>query len=674
MSSPSPQLPIKTTQSAPVAHPPVPKPQTTPAPEADSATTMVQRAVNAAGGSSPQTPPTHYGSLLGQLQGRPNQQKGVLKQLQRSYGNQYVGRVIQAKLTVGQSGDKYEEEADRVADAVMRMPEDDIGSGVSVAGHIQPLRIQRMCEDYREEEERIHPKEVPGHKPTVTPALEFRLSAASGSGHPLPGSVRSFMEPRFGADFSGVRVHTGEEAEQLNRELGAQAFTHGQDVYFGAGKYSLESGLGKRLLAHELAHVVQQNDRHSVVDMSSSLTIREKATTAIQMKSQLQTVSPTQRSSATGILVPDSGPLPKAHQMTETQFKKRARETLNQAGWLEVKTLIPGNVSTRELGLGDVYIAGLENISSSANKSIEELVGETLQASYPTAEKTLTALRQMVSVTFQERFGDIQQMMESPPVPESTAEGGVHHDPDPRDAGVRLPAGVPEAAPKSETELRNLYPEISSPLAAKLAPISGSIWGPLRVLLQGLIFHSIISAGYLFGYPAPAHPLALINKGGGALGRKRTDLRDPTTSAVIEIKPLGDGGGTAQLQKYINTLGLPWHQALDIPTEAWPPSGTRANYQLSHFGIQLTLQAWNNFGVEPGMLYYELVVTPGSPVYVPTHDPQTNRRFQFRLPRVSLPRLPQPSQEVIMASSASAVAIAIVVVAAVLIPGVPPPP
>jgi hypothetical protein len=89
--------------------------------------------------------------------------------------------------------------------------------------------------------------------------VEERLNASRGSGSPLPTEVRSFMEPRFGADFSGVRVHTGGEAAQLNRDVSAQAFTHGQDIYLGEGKYAPGSDTGKQLLAHELTHVVQQN-------------------------------------------------------------------------------------------------------------------------------------------------------------------------------------------------------------------------------------------------------------------------------------------------------------------------------------------------------------------------------------------------------------------------------
>jgi hypothetical protein len=86
--------------------------------------------------------------------------------------------------------------------------------------------------------------------------LESRLNASKGGGSPLSEGVRGFMEPRFGADFSGVRVHTGSEAVQMNKELGAQAFTHGSDVYFGEGK----SPGNNELTAHELTHVMQQNE------------------------------------------------------------------------------------------------------------------------------------------------------------------------------------------------------------------------------------------------------------------------------------------------------------------------------------------------------------------------------------------------------------------------------
>jgi hypothetical protein len=88
--------------------------------------------------------------------------------------------------------------------------------------------------------------------------FERQLAASRGGGRPLPATVRNFMEPRFGADFGGVRLHTGSQAAQLNRSVSAQAFTLGQDIYLGEGKDDVTSSAGKSLLAHELTHVIQQ--------------------------------------------------------------------------------------------------------------------------------------------------------------------------------------------------------------------------------------------------------------------------------------------------------------------------------------------------------------------------------------------------------------------------------
>ncbi|MBI4539753.1 MAG: DUF4157 domain-containing protein [Gemmatimonadetes bacterium] len=97
-----------------------------------------------------------------------------------------------------------------------------------------------------------------GPRPTVTSDVERRLDEREGTGEPLPGGVRRAMEDRLGSDLSGVRVHRGGEASSLARRLDAQAFTSGQDIYFGEGKYEPETRGGQELLAHELAHTVQQ--------------------------------------------------------------------------------------------------------------------------------------------------------------------------------------------------------------------------------------------------------------------------------------------------------------------------------------------------------------------------------------------------------------------------------
>ena len=92
----------------------------------------------------------------------------------------------------------------------------------------------------------------------ATSALTSRLSSSKSNGSPLPVSTNQFMSNAFGTDFSKVRIHTGNDAIQMNQNLNARAFTHGSDVYFNRGEYSPNTSKGKRLLGHELTHVVQQ--------------------------------------------------------------------------------------------------------------------------------------------------------------------------------------------------------------------------------------------------------------------------------------------------------------------------------------------------------------------------------------------------------------------------------
>jgi hypothetical protein len=177
---------------------------------------------------------------------------------QRSFGHD-ISRIAlrrpQAKLTVGEPGDKYEQEADWMANQVMRMVVPDQLNAPNVQSRKDFL--QRKCTACAEEDK-------VQTKPSIESAtdggleignsIESRLNRSKGGGSALPDEVRGFMEPRFGADFSSVRVHTGSDAAQMNRELQAQAFTHGSDVYYGAGK----SVGNNELTAHELTHVVQQ--------------------------------------------------------------------------------------------------------------------------------------------------------------------------------------------------------------------------------------------------------------------------------------------------------------------------------------------------------------------------------------------------------------------------------
>ena len=194
----------------------------------------------------------------------PLQRAEAVQRLQQTKGNGFVQRV-QTKMTVGSAGDSYEHEADRVAERVMRMldpqtvqsqglPEDDL-QRKPIGGQITRISRQIKPEEELEEEEIQLKGERGGF--AVPQAIESRLEARRGGGQPLSTEVRGFMEPRFGADFSGVRLHSDPEGGRLSEELGARAFTRGQDIYIGSGQ-DPRTNSGQRLIAHELTHVVQQ--------------------------------------------------------------------------------------------------------------------------------------------------------------------------------------------------------------------------------------------------------------------------------------------------------------------------------------------------------------------------------------------------------------------------------
>lgn len=95
----------------------------------------------------------------------------------------------------------------------------------------------------------------------ATPDLESSIQQSRGGGQPLSDTIREPMEQAFGADFSGVKVHTDTQSDQLNQSIQARAFTTGQDVFFRQGEYDPASRGGQELIAHELTHVVQQNGK-----------------------------------------------------------------------------------------------------------------------------------------------------------------------------------------------------------------------------------------------------------------------------------------------------------------------------------------------------------------------------------------------------------------------------
>jgi hypothetical protein len=168
-----------------------------------------------------------------------------------------VKGIIQPKLKIGAPNDKYEQEADRVADQVMRMPTPDQSSPIYSSPISSINNIHRKCAGCASEDDLLQ-KKSSGITPDVTPSINSNIQSLQGKGQPLSKSERNFFEPRFGTDFSHVRLHTDNHAAKTAQSINAKAFTHGDNVVFGAGEYSSDSVEGKKLLAHELTHVVQQ--------------------------------------------------------------------------------------------------------------------------------------------------------------------------------------------------------------------------------------------------------------------------------------------------------------------------------------------------------------------------------------------------------------------------------
>lgn len=244
-----------------------------------------------------------------------NVQNGKPNAIQQLKGN-IPFFAAQAKLSVGKADDVYEKEADAMADKVVQRAESNPFNAVEsffpaspiqkkseeenpdkiqakpLSDSIKPLvqlmtneeekvqekcevcekesvfsktteneesnNIQQKCESCEHEEENIQ-KKSNGDGNTSTNTVEKTLKSTKGSGSVLPSNSKTQMERSFGADFSNVKIHSNSTSALMNRQLGAQAFTNGNDIYFNSGKFNTSSKSGNHLLAHELTHVIQQN-------------------------------------------------------------------------------------------------------------------------------------------------------------------------------------------------------------------------------------------------------------------------------------------------------------------------------------------------------------------------------------------------------------------------------
>lgn len=191
--------------------------------------------------------------------------------LQAMHGNQGMqrllrGGMLQRKLTINQPGDAFEQEADRVAEKVMRMP-DPSATREPVATSGMGTRLQRcscgksagtgtQCEDCKAKAMQLQRSAAaPAGDTTAPPIVHDVLNSP---GRPLDVATRNFMEPRFGTDFSNVRVHTGDKAAESAQAMNALAYTVGDHIVFAKGQYESGERSKQKLLAHELTHVAQQ--------------------------------------------------------------------------------------------------------------------------------------------------------------------------------------------------------------------------------------------------------------------------------------------------------------------------------------------------------------------------------------------------------------------------------
>ena len=202
---------------------------------------------------------------------------------------------LQAKLRVNAPGDHWEREADRIADAVVAERPVPLQSPLPVSPTLQrqpeeeeeelqakPEPLQRQAEEEEEEEELLQPKAeslqrqaeeeeeeemlqpkaggAAHAESTPGPGFAAALASESQSGQGIDHATRAAFEPRFGRDLSSVRLHTGPRAAQLSRQINAMAFTHRNHIYFANGQLDTQSREGRRLLAHEITHTLQQGE------------------------------------------------------------------------------------------------------------------------------------------------------------------------------------------------------------------------------------------------------------------------------------------------------------------------------------------------------------------------------------------------------------------------------
>jgi hypothetical protein len=270
----------------------------------------------------------------------------------------------QAKLTIDTPGDEHEREADRIAESVMRQAEPQVQRTCACGG---------TCDECRARNQEVGPlrrraenADASGH---AAPPIVHR--ALRSSGRPLEAADRAFFSPRFGQDFSRVGVHTDATAAASARAVGAFAYTVGRDVVFAAGQYAPGTASGRRLIAHELAHVVQQGGKGEALQRRNT---KKQPTAGDAPKLELS-----EHSDPCACVVQIHNNETKAHRIAEMMHQHcKYSLTLLNSGTKERRIKLPGHKGTvdpNELFPGDVAAACLDD-----SKPCEDFVNDPAKA------------------------------------------------------------------------------------------------------------------------------------------------------------------------------------------------------------------------------------------------------------------------------------------------------
>ncbi|WP_430412277.1 phage tail tip lysozyme [Kordia sp.] len=208
--------------------------------------------------------------------------------------NDFIGEskeasFIQAKLAIGQSNDRYEKEADAMGEKIVNKSKKDAIQNVISTNQIKP-NLQRKKEEEKEEISQVQLKPSSNGNATPSASFESTLQTTKGSGSSLSNPLKTEMEAGFGRNFNTVKIHTDAKAIQMSRDIGAKAFTNGNNIYFNNNTYNPTSTSGKRLLAHELTHVVQQKSSETTIQKDGDPTATTHTPNTLQTQATINAV------------------------------------------------------------------------------------------------------------------------------------------------------------------------------------------------------------------------------------------------------------------------------------------------------------------------------------------------------------------------------------------------